>query len=221
MKSTFFKFIIFLPVLVFANDLAQNTPPAAGGNTTPPDMPIPPGFANQPQAPQNSAPQAAPAPGAQAPAVVPNAPPISPGPQGANLAAPSPEPVPPTEKTADAQAPNDFELISIKPYFKNKNRVGHLTATLINAQTGQAMGTVNGDLGDCKNCIRGASLKGKVGVRFYGQTLQSLTFSRKSSSSIKLLACPSVGSLASDHTYNCEFAHAGGPTYKLVLKIEP
>ena len=200
MKSSFFKFIILLPVLVFANDLAQNTPPTGGANASPPEMPIPAEFANpQPTAapaqPQVYAPHTTPHP-----AVVPNAPPMK------------------TEVSAAHADPN-IELIAINPYFRNKSRVGLLTATL-NDANGGLLGSIRQNLGDCKNCIRGASLKGKLGVRLYGQSMQKLTVSRKSSSSIKILSCPSNANLASNRTFVCEFS-SGGSAMKLTLMIEP
>lgn len=203
MKSSFFKFIILLPVLVFANDLAQNTPPTGVTNTSPPEMPIPTEFANpQPPAaaaqPQVYAPHTTPHP-----AVVPNDPPMKPE----------------VRAVSAARADPNIELIAINPYFRNKSRVGQLTATLSDA-SGGILGSIKQNLGDCKNCVRGASLKGKLGVRLYGQSLQKLTVSRKSSSSIKILSCPTNAMLASNRTFVCEFSSGGAPM-KLTLLIEP
>lgn len=133
---------------------------------------------------------------------------------------------PPAAQTPVVKKVNEdfsaFELISIKPFFKNKLRVGHLSAQLINANTNENLGTISGDLGDCKNCIRGASVKGKIGVKIYGQNMQSLKISRKSSSSVKLIACPATAPINSpDHSYTCEFGHADEAPMKLVLKVEP
>ena len=203
MKSSLFKFIILLPVLVFANDLAQKTQQTSGANTSPPEMPIPAEFsksqpATAPAQPQVYAPHTTPHP-----AVVPNAPPMKPE----------------VSAVSAARADPNLELIAINPYFRNKSRVGLLTATLSDANGG-LLGSIKQNLGDCKNCVRGASLKGKLGVRLYGQSVQKLTVSRKSSSSIKILSCPSTANLDSHRIFVCEFS-SGGTPMKLTLMIEP
>lgn len=179
MKSILFKFVLFIPVLVFAMDVAQNTSPPSVPASTPPQ---------QVQPPQ--------------PAEAPSAPPVAP---------------PPVTAPPRATLPADFELISIKPYFKNKPRLGKLTATLVNAVTNENLGNVSGDFGDCKSCIRGASIKGKIGIRVYGQDIQKLSFSRKQSSSIKVTSCPQGGESSQ---FNCEFT-AEGVAMRLSLKVEP
>lgn len=181
--------------LLTQNLLAQNTPP--------PDMPIPPEFSQ-------------PAP-----------PPPQPGnpPQPDPQQMPQPVPPPSVDPNVSAQPantsrlPDDFELIVIRPYYKNKPRLGKLTATLTSSQ-GEVLATESGDFGDCKNCIRGASLKGKLGIRLYGSTAKDLTVSRKQSSSIKLVNCGGNKSAFVDNTYTCEFSHKDS-TMKLTLKLEP
>jgi hypothetical protein len=123
----------------------------------------------------------------------------------------------PLEKTS--KVPDDFEFISIKPYFKNKQRLGRLTATVINRETSDLWATFEQDFGDCQDCVRGASIKGKLGIRLYGKTLQTLTVSQKHSMSIKLTSCPSGGAFINNQ-YICEFVFSGRKL-KLTLKVEP
>lgn len=138
--------------------------------------------------------------------------------------------VPPQQPTVQAQAgtvatstpaklPEDFELIKITPYFKNKPRLAKLTATVYGAG-GETLGSVVGDFGDCKDCIRGASIKSKIGLRLYGKDIPSLIVSRKSSSSIQLHDCPLNNKPLVNGTYNCEFSH-GGTKMRMTLKLEP
>ena len=114
--------------------------------------------------------------------------------------------------------PADFEFISISPYFKNKAKLGKMIAT-VQSDTGQILGTVTGDFGDCKTCMRGASLKGKIGIRVYGKDLRALTISRKQSSSIQINNCPTEVALAGG-VYVCEFS-TGKTKMKLNLRIDP
>lgn len=112
--------------------------------------------------------------------------------------------------------PDDFELITITPYFKNKSRIAHLNIELLSNQN-VVLASAQGELGDCKDCIRGASIKGKLGVRIYGEALHNLRISRKNSTSIKLTNCLSE---LNNNQYTCEFQHKN-EDMKLVLKIEP
>lgn len=128
-------------------------------------------------------------------------------------------PVPPPAAEIKPRLPEDFELIVIRPYYKNKARLGKLTATLTSSQN-EVLAQQSGDFGDCKSCIRGASLKSKLGIRLYGDTAQSLTVSRKQSSSIKLLNCGGNKKAFVNNTYTCEFSHKDS-TMKLTLKLEP
>ncbi len=126
---------------------------------------------------------------------------------------------PPIQNTGDSkQLPSDFEFISISPYFKNKVKIGRLTAT-VQAQNNEVLGTLTGEFGDCKSCIRGASIKGKIGIRIYGKDLRSLTVSRKQSSSIHILACPTGVPLVNG-SYACDFK-SGGQQMKINLRIDP
>lgn len=162
-------------------------------NNTPPDMPT------SPELSQPTPPQAQPLP-AQMP--------------------PEPAPISPVETTpVQSQLPDDFELIAIKPYFKNKARLGHLTVTLLSGQN-ETLGKITGDFGDCKNCIRGASVKGKIGIRLYGNTMNDLTVSRKQSSSIKLENCPTNKVALTSNVFSCEFSHKD-VKMKMTIKLEP
>lgn len=114
---------------------------------------------------------------------------------------------------------SDFELIGIKPYYKNKPRLGHLTAVLSSASN-EVLGTVEADLGDCKDCIRGASVKSKIGIRLYGKDFKNLTVNRKQSSSIKIGNCPASGQALVNNLYVCEFS-SGGNQLKLTLTLKP
>ena len=165
-----------------------------------------------------------------------NTAPVNPPPPDASqsgafqTASPPRQPPPPTQPaprplqvaavptTGDSKLPADFEFISISPYYKNKPRLGKLTATVVST-TNEILGTVTGDFGDCKSCIRGASIKGKLGVRFYGQSLNSLTVSRKQSSSIQIENCP-TNVLVIQRDYSCDFV-SGGNKMKLNMRIEP
>ncbi len=183
------------------NLFAQNTPP--------PEMPIPPEFSQpapgampseqhgNPGQPHHQEPMPQPQqlPQAQPQVIEPHAAPVLP---------------------AKARLPDDFELIEIKPYFKNKTRLGKLTAT-VTSVTNETLATVAADFGDCKNCIRGASLKGKLGIRLYGNNLKDLVVSRKQSSSIKLVNCNNK--VAFVNTYTCEFSHKDA-VMKLTLKLD-
>lgn len=149
-------------------------------------------------------------------------------------AAPQPVPAPPSPSIITPQpfdrAPtslqqqeqqDDVELIGIKPYFKNKPKLGRLTATLSAVETKETLATMTSDFGDCANCIRGASLKGKLGLRLYGKTAAELTVNRKQSTSIKIENCPgNEGALLSNNQYTCEFLHKG-TKLQLTLKLEP
>ena len=126
---------------------------------------------------------------------------------------------PPVLNTRDGTTlPADFEFISISPYFKNKAKLGKMIAT-VQSDTGQILGTVTGDFGDCKTCVRGASLKGKIGIRVYGKDLRALTISRKQSSSIQIINCPTEVTVAGG-VYVCEFS-TGKTKMKLNLRIDP
>ncbi len=167
----------------------------------------------QPNAPQPQLPTGTPLNNAAAPQ--PAAPkPAAPQP----VQAPRPLQVAPVPTTGDSKLPADFEFISISPYYKNKPRLGKLTATVVST-TNEVLGTVTGDFGDCKTCIRGASIKGKLGIRFYGQSLRALTVSRKQSSSIQIEGCPTNVLLTQD-SFSCDFV-SGGVKMKLNMRIEP
>lgn len=197
-------FAIKLTIFFLTQNLfAQNTPP--------PEMPIPPEF-SQP-APE----------GAQQPPNFQQTPQGQPHQQVNPPADHQPPQQQPIELNTNSQVqtkpklPDDFELIEIKPYFKNKARLGKLTATLISSQN-DTLATVSADFGDCKDCIRGASLKGKLGIRLYGNNLKDLIVSRKQSSSIKLINCNNK--VAFMNTYTCEFSHKDS-AMKLMLRLEP
>lgn len=188
-------------------------------NTTPPDMPIPAEFAQPAPPPQNQ-------PQPSQPQNQPQVPPMA-QPQTPPAASP-PTPPQPVEVNAPSNAqsapeksqlPEDFELIGIKPYYKNKPRIGHLTVTLLSSQN-ETLATVAGDFGDCKNCLRGASIKGKMGIRLYGNTMKDLTVSRKQSSSIKLENCSGNQLAFANNTYSCEFSHKD-VKMKMTLKLDP
>jgi len=202
-------------------------------NTTPPDMPIPAEFA-QPAPPPGGHNQAPPSGAAQPqnqpqpqppPQTQTQAPPPAQPQNTPNSAPPTPQPVDlntvnsPQAAPGKTRLPDDFELIGIKPYFKNKPRIGHLTVTLLSSQN-ETLATVAGDFGDCKNCLRGASVKGKIGIRLYGNTMKDLTVSRKQSFSIKLENCSGNQTALANNLYSCEFSHKD-VKMKMTLKIDP
>ncbi len=115
--------------------------------------------------------------------------------------------------------PQDFEFIGINPYFKNKERIGHMSATLNSENATQNLAAITSDFGDCKTCLRGASVKGKIGLRLYGRTLETLMVSVKYSSSIKISKCPTAVPLK-EGSYTCEFNYQN-KLMKLVVKVGP
>lgn len=206
-------------ILAFSmhTSFAQNTPV--------PEMPIPPEFQQpilqqvqqpglQPQQP--SPPSDQPFPPQQQ--VTQPLPVQSPANEVYNLSPAQPEASRTVAATPQAQMPSDFELIVIKPYFKNKPRLGHLTATLF-SETNEVLGSVEGDFGDCQNCIRGASVKGKLGIRLYGKEASQLTVSRKQSNSIQITACDANNNRNFvNNVFHCEFIH-NKMKMKLTLKL--
>lgn len=192
--------------------------------TTPPEMPIPPEVQNtMPPPPEVMTP---PPP----PDIPANSPEVNPAPQLNSQTSPSPPqeiPTPPQSSVSTGQIeiqkpkmPAEFDLIVIKPYFKNKPKLGHLTATLYSSMD-EVLGSVSGDFGDCANCIRGASIRGMLGVRLYGSEVSKLTVSRKQSTSIRLGACNANNNMALvNNTFTCEFTHKNLPM-KLILKLVP
>jgi len=221
------KFFAISLIIYFISPhlLAQNTPP--------PEMPIPPEFSQQ--APPTNQPPDMPPLNTNPPP--PGFPQPQPQPQNGQMPQqqmptqmqhesmppsqmPPPQPQPAelnASPTPKSRLPDDFELIEIRPYFKNKARLGKLTATLTSSQN-DVLASVSADFGDCKNCIRGASLKGKLGIRLYGNTLKDLIVSRKQSSSIKLVNCSNKVAFVSP--YICEFASKDA-TMKFILRIDP
>lgn len=216
------KLFATILIIYFAgqNLFAQNTPP--------PEMPIPPEF-SQPQPgvhPQNFNQQGNQMP--QNPGQMPGQqPPQQPSmqkpsmqqpPQQIPEVNPMPQVAAPSTDPVKTGLPDDFELIEIKPYFKNKARLGKLTATITANQSPDILATVSADMGDCKKCIRGASVKGKLGIRLYGSTVKDLVVRRKQSSSIKIIKCESNVPFVT--SYVCEFSHKD-VAMKLTLKLEP
>ncbi len=98
-------------------------------------------------------------------------------------------------------------------------KIGRLTATLVDVSRGHTVKKVVGDLGDCRTCIRGASLRGEIGIRLMGSDLENLKVARKNaSSSVQIVSC-AQGAAVKNGSFHCDFLQ-NGRLYKFSFRVE-
>lgn len=110
-----------------------------------------------------------------------------------------------------------LKLSSLKPTQKSGLELAQLQVALISEGDGKVVSTLSGKLGDCSHCIRGAALKGDLGIRLEGKTIESLVGIRKQTLNIELTSCD-LGNKLQDNQMTCEFKFRNQPL-KLVFTI--
>ncbi len=120
--------------------------------------------------------------------------------------------------TAIAAETLSYRVEGLKPSKVSKLKIGKMTAHFVDDVNNELISTVTSDLGDCKSCLRGAAVRGDIGVELHGDDLQSLKVMHKQSPGVSINSCGPKSKFVGDG-FECTYSKNGHP-YKFIFKIE-
>lgn len=112
-----------------------------------------------------------------------------------------------------------LELTPLKPLKISARNLGRVSATLISSTDEQIVDSISASVGDCATCARGIAVKGVLGIRFEGNSLDSLRVLKKSAAGVRYRDCKQL-ELPKSGTYECTFSF-GNATYTVRLISTP
>lgn len=116
-------------------------------------------------------------------------------------------------------APRSLELTPLKPLKISSRNIARVSATLISSSNDQVMHSLSAVVGDCASCARGIAVKGVLGIRFEGNSRDSLRIMKKSAAGVRYRDCKQL-ELPKSGAYECTFSF-GDATYTVRLVSEP